>query len=144
MKMISLARWKLIRNVTTSLALPWMLGLSATVFAGEVTVEFVELEQVNRSWTAHVTVRHGDTGWEHYADAWRILDHQDKVLGKRTLYHPHETEQPFTRSLSGVVLPVTAERIKVQAHDKVHGWGEAVVIDLQRQVGPKHRIRRGN
>jgi len=39
------------------------------------------------------------------------------------LHHPHEKEQPFTRSLSGVRVPAGVNMMIVRAHDKVHGHG---------------------
>ena len=36
-------------------------------------------------------------------------------------------EQPFTRSLSGVVIPEGVDTVTVEAHDSVHGWGGAAV-----------------
>lgn len=101
----------------------------------------MELERQGSHWTVHVTVRHNDRGWEHYADAWRILGPAGEVLGTRTLYHPHENEQPFRRSLSGVKIPDSYGSIEVQAHDKVHGWGEKLRIDLTAAEGEKFRIR---
>lgn len=47
------------------------------------------------------------------------------VLGTRVLLHPHEDEQPFTRSLSGVSVPAGIDRVTLQAHDLVHGYGGA-------------------
>jgi hypothetical protein len=38
------------------------------------------------------TVRHGDTGWKHYAGAWKVLGPDGKVRGTRELAHPHEHE----------------------------------------------------
>ena len=70
-----------------------------------------------------VTVRHEDTGWEHYADKWDIVGPKGKVLGTRILAHPHEREQPFTRFLGGVVIPADIKTVTVRAHDKVHGYG---------------------
>jgi hypothetical protein len=46
-----------------------------------------------------------DAGWEHYADRWQVLDAGGTVLGERVLLHPHDTEQPFTRSQSGIEIP---------------------------------------
>lgn len=78
-----------------------------------------------------MTVVHNDDGWEHYADHWRILDAEGAELGRRVLLHPHVAEQPFTRSLSGVVVPEGVQRVTVQAHDKVHGYGGAeLTVDL--------------
>lgn len=71
-----------------------------------------------------VTVRHADEGWDHYADRFEILTDDGAVLGTRVLYHPHENEQPFTRSLSGVELGRDLEQVQVRAHDSVHGYGE--------------------
>jgi hypothetical protein len=47
--------------------------------------------------------------------------------------HPHENEQPFTRSLSGVAItPGTAE-VTVRAHDSVDGYGgEEFVVPVPR------------
>jgi hypothetical protein len=39
------------------------------------------------------------------------------------LLHPHETEQPFTRSLGGVRVPAGIKAVDVRARDKVHGLG---------------------
>jgi hypothetical protein len=74
-----------------------------------------------------VTLRHGDTGWDHYADAWEILGPDGAVLGKRVLYHPHVEEQPFTRSLGNVKIPATVGSVRIRAHDKVHGYGGAEI-----------------
>ncbi len=117
-------------------------ALSGVAFANQPVVEFVELEMANGSWTAHVTVRHEDVGWKHYADAWRIVTPDNKVLVTRTLYHPHQGEQPFTRTLSGIAIPASVISLKVQAHDKVHGWGDAVRVDLKQSEGPRFRVRR--
>ena len=81
--------------------------------------------------TFEVTVRHADTGWEHYADMWEILAPDGTVLGTRVLHHPHTDEQPFTRSLSGIVIPSRITRVTIRAHDTVHGWsGKAFSLVL--------------
>ena len=56
-------------------------------------------------WRVSVTLRHDDTGWDDYADAWRIVTEDGEIMGERILLHPHVEEQPFTRSLGGVALP---------------------------------------
>ncbi|MBT3358426.1 MAG: hypothetical protein HN403_02220 [Rhodospirillales bacterium] len=86
------------------------------------------------SYRFDVTVRHDDTGWDHYADRWEVLDASGKVLATRVLLHPHETEQPFTRSLSGVRIPAGLSRVIVRAHDKVHGNGsQTFAVDLPKK-----------
>jgi hypothetical protein len=63
------------------------------------------------------------------------------VLGTRTLYHPHETEQPFTRSLGGVAILAGMTTVYVEAHDKVHGWSpQRVLVDLERAKGERFEV----
>lgn len=71
-----------------------------------------------------VTLSHPDTGWDYYADGWEVLDAAGKSLGLRTLLHPHVSEQPFTRSLSGVTVPEGAEVIYIRARCNVDGWSD--------------------
>ncbi|ASJ71179.1 hypothetical protein [Granulosicoccus antarcticus] len=68
------------------------------------------------------TVLHEDSGWDHYADRWDVLAVDGRILGSRELAHPHENEQPFTRSLT-LALPEGMSVVKLQAHDSVHGLG---------------------
>jgi len=88
--------------------------------AGEADVVGVAMHRDGAgTYSFDVTVRHGDAGWDHYADAWEVLAPDGKtVLATRTLLHPHEDEQPFTRSLSGVRIPDGVTEVIVRAHDK--------------------------
>lgn len=70
-----------------------------------------------------VTVQHADNGWDHYADKWDILDENGNLLATRILHHPHEDEQPFTRSLSNVKINAGIESVVIRAHDSVHAYG---------------------
>uniref|UniRef100_UPI002626C40D hypothetical protein n=1 Tax=uncultured Boseongicola sp. TaxID=1648499 RepID=UPI002626C40D len=82
-------------------------------------------------WTFSVTLRHADTGWDDYADGWRVVTQDGTVLGTRTLFHPHVDEQPFTRSLSGVEIPEATARVFIEARTNADGWGEAqLAVDL--------------
>ncbi len=76
--------------------------------------------------TVSATVRSADTGWDKYADRWEVRAEDGTVLGERILTHPHETEQPFTRSLAGVSIPAGANSVVIAAHDSVAGWCGAV------------------
>jgi len=99
-------------------------------FAGNADVVEVIVEASDRGgYDFAVTVAHGDTGWDHYADRWEILDGNGTILAVRTLYHPHVSEQPFTRNLSGVEIPGHVTVVTVRAHDTVHGYGGKVVSD---------------
>lgn len=75
-----------------------------------------------------VTVTHADEGWKHYADAWEVIGPGGQILGTRVLGHPHESEQPFTRSLSGVKIPMEIGTVRLRARDKVHGFGGAEAV----------------
>jgi hypothetical protein len=74
-----------------------------------------------------VTVEHADSGWDHYANKWDVLLTDGTVVASRELLHPHENEQPFTRSLQNVRLPRGTTEVDVRAHDKVHGYGGQTV-----------------
>ena len=91
--------------------------------AGEADVVDVKIEKSGGTYRFHVTVRHADAGWDHYADRWDVLAPDGQVLGSRVLLHPHVAEQPFTRSLGGVVIPPELESVRIRAHDKLHGHG---------------------
>ncbi len=102
------------------------LGWTAVpVMAGGADVLAVEVTRADDGTYAFaVTVRHDDTGWDHYADRWEVLGPNGKVLATRVLLHPHVDEQPFTRPLTGIAIPRSIRRVRVRAHDKVHGYGE--------------------
>ena len=105
-------------------------AFSPATFAGEVDVVAVDAtRQSNGMWRFSVTLRHDDEGWDHYADKWDVVAPDGRVLGTRVLAHPHENEQPFTRSLGGVAIPEEVSEVTLRAHDSVHGYGgqEAVV-----------------
>ncbi len=79
--------------------------------------------QSGDTWRFDVTLRHADTGWDHYADGWRILSMDGAELGTQILVHPHVNEMPFTRSLSGVEIPQGMTRVLVVAKDNLADWG---------------------
>ena len=104
-----------------------LLAFTFPALADAPVIKNVNAKQVGDLWTFDVTLRHGDTGWDDYADAWRVVDKGGKVLGLRNLAHPHVNEQPFTRSLSGVSIPQDVGEVAVQARDSVGGWSPATV-----------------
>jgi hypothetical protein len=120
-----------------ALLLPWV-----TVQANEVEVVQTEFSRQGDGWYVSTTLRHKDAGWDHYADQWRVVDADGKVLGNRILYHPHEHEQPFTRSQSGIRIPSDTTVVFVEAHDKVHGWSkQRVRVDLTRKSGDRFSVK---
>lgn len=102
------------------------------------------------TWTFHVTVEHPDTGWEDYADGWDVVTPDGEVLKPdpeskftRTLLHPHQNEQPFTRSQRGIEIPEGVTQVRIRAHDLVDGFGgQEVVVDLTTDSGPKFEVER--
>jgi len=69
------------------------------------------------------------------------VDEKGNEIGKRTLYHPHVNEQPFTRSLSSFHIANDKKIIFVEAHDLKHGWSpNRVKIDMRQTSGAKYQI----
>ena len=100
--------------------------------AGEVDVVDAEARPADDgTWRFTATLRHADTGWDHYADRWEVVAPDGTVLGVRELAHPHVNEQPFTRGLSGVRIPQGIRRVTIRARDSVHGTGgRTMTLDL--------------
>ncbi len=89
--------------------------------AGEVEIVSAKATGSAGTWTFAVTLRHDDTGWDHYADLWQISTPDGELLGERVLLHPHVDEQPFTRSQSGITIPEGVSQVIIRARDTVHG-----------------------
>ena len=88
-------------------------------------------------WHFSVSVRHKDEGWDHYADLWEVVDPENSLIyGLRILAHPHDNEQPFTRSQSGIEIPLEVTKVLVRASCTKHGFeGRAVLVDLSTSEG---------
>jgi len=108
------------------------------------------VEGEDHTWTFYVTVSHPDTGWEDYADGWDVVLPDGTVVlpdpsspFTRLLTHPHETEQPFTRSQSGIMIPDGVEMVTVRAHDLVDGYGgQEVTVNLDQVNGLYFEVER--
>ncbi|MDF1791660.1 MAG: hypothetical protein P1U88_07120 [Thalassobaculaceae bacterium] len=110
-----------------------LLAAGTPGLAGEADVVGVEAHRNGDTWSFDVTLRHDDTGWDHFADKWEVVASDGRVLATRTLHHPHVDEQPFTRSLGSVVIPESVATVTLRAHDNVHGYGGAVMtVELPR------------
>ena len=103
----------------------WLLALACSVVtAGEADVLDAEVScNAARICTIAATVVHEDDGWDHYANRWDVLTTAGELLATRELLHPHDDEQPFTRSLTGIPIPAGVDEVIVRAHDSVHGYG---------------------
>ncbi len=105
-----------------------ILLMTTSVYGGQADVVEVDVKRTaGGTYKFDVTVRHADKGWKHFADKWDIIAPDGTVLGTRILAHPHENEQPFTRSLAGVKIPANLKEVTVRAHDLVHGYGGKTV-----------------
>ena len=123
----------MIKPIYNILATFILLISSATSQANEVEIVDVKVHQKSdKAWTFAVTLKHGDTGWDHYANEWQVIAPDNKILATRTLYHPHVNEQPFTRNTSGVKIPASMETVRVIAKDTVHGLAKiAMQVNLK-------------
>lgn len=100
------------------------LATGALVYANEVKVEDAKVfRSGDGSYRFSVTLRHADNGWEHYADRWQVVSPKGDILATRVLMHPHDHEQPFTRSMSGISIGEGISWVTIRGHDKVHGNG---------------------
>jgi len=102
------------------------LMAASPVLADSPNIEDVRVERGSMGWRFFVTISHPDSGWDHYADGWEILDADGNRLGYRELHHPHVDEQPFTRSLSDVVLPDGTQVVFVRTSCSVENWSGAL------------------
>lgn len=124
----------------------FILGiLTAPVFATEFDVNTYEpsldfaqvtnvvaIQRKTGTWCFDTSVRHHDQGWEHYADRWEVLDLEGNVLGYRTLGHPHDNEQPFTRSRCKIDIPANMSKVIVRAKCNKHGFGgKAMLVSIK-------------
>lgn len=101
------------------------LLLAATpALADPAQVVAVAATASTNGWRFDVTLAHGDTGWDDYADGWRVELADGTIVGERPLAHPHVAEQPFTRSTSGVAIPDGTTEVFIRARTNVDGWAE--------------------
>lgn len=100
-------------------------GLIPPVGAGEADVLDATITPAadGMRFDISVTLRHADTGWEHYANRWEVIGPDGKILATRTLFHPHVDEQPFTRTLGNVQIPTPLTWVRIRGHDFIHGYG---------------------
>lgn len=113
-----------LRSVVRGFAITAAIAAASGARAGEADIVAVRSTCLpDRVCGFVVTVKHADTGWNHYANRFEIVGPAGEVIATRVLEHPHVHEQPFTRTLGGVQVPAGVERVTVRAHDSVHGEG---------------------
>lgn len=111
-------------------SVPSEIEVTSNAAGGCAHVTAVEITETGPDeYRFDVTVRSDDRGWDKYADLWTVATVDGTVLGERVLTHPHDNEQPFTRSLSGVTVSV--DEVIVAARDSVLGFcGDTVTMEL--------------
>lgn len=103
-------------------------------FCDPAEIVAVDATALDGAWRFDVTLRHADTGWDDYADGWRIETVDGGVIAVRELLHPHVEEQPFTRSIGAVRIPRDVHRVFIRARTNVTGWDEPVFeVELDRR-----------
>ena len=107
------------------LSIPLLIAAQVAT-ADPAAINSVRVSKEGGLYKFDVTISHGDTGWDHFSDAWRILDTDGNQLAIRELIHPHVEEQPLTRSLSGVELPAGTTEVRVQVRETQSGWGKKI------------------
>lgn len=107
-----------------ALALTFLAAWPGSGHAGKASVlDVTVVVNPSGAYTFRVTVAHEDEGWNHYANKFEILGPDGKAIATRVLYHPHVDEQPFTRSLGNVNVPLGLTHVTVRAWDNVHKAG---------------------
>ena len=119
-----------------------LLGMSSSALAGEADVlNVIMSENMDGTFDLDVTVKHADTGWDHFANWWRVKTEDGKEFGRRVLAHPHVNEQPFTRELYDLKVPEGVSVVIVEAHDMVHEYGgKTVRVDMTQERGEGYRF----
>ena len=100
------------------------LTAATPALADDATITDVTMTEQSGTWRFDVTLAHGDTGWDDYADGWRVELADGTIIGERPLAHPHVNEQPFTRSTAGVVIPDGTAEVFIRARTNVDGWSK--------------------
>lgn len=122
------------KGMKLGLAAIVLIVVAQTLQAGEADVVGARAERApDGSYRISATLRHADTGWEHYADRWEVLGPDGEVLATRVLHHPHVNEQPFTRTLADIRIPPGVTEVTIRAHDSEHAYGgETFLLKLNR------------
>ena len=120
-------KWRNLRAVAAGMIL---LCASPIIIAGEADVIAGKAKRgADGTWTFEVTIRSNDKDFNYYCDRFEVLSPSGGVLGVRELEHPHADEQPFTRELRGVKIPLggIVRSVLVRAHHNIRGYDGATV-----------------
>ncbi|MFW5910006.1 MAG: hypothetical protein ACOCUM_04435, partial [Thiohalospira sp.] len=104
----------------------------------------VEVTEEVRSYTVTAVLEHDDEARYHFLDGWRVTTPEGEVLAEQGFEHPRPQAPPRRATLTGIRLPEGVERIRVEARDRLHGWGDDAVeveLDGERTKGEDWRLR---
>jgi hypothetical protein len=114
--------------VTLSLGFLLLMTSGAAQAAGkpEARVTKVSVSGTPSAYTFLVTIASNDTGCQHYADWWEVVDEQGGLVYRRVLLHDHADEQPFSRD-GGPVAIGDDQIVTVRAHMNTSGYSPAAM-----------------
>lgn len=118
-------------------ALP-LIFTSPLAIAGAADVIAATARQAaDGTWNFEVTMRCDDRNAAYFCDRFEILTPTSRVIGVRRLLHDHTDEQPFTRDLQGVKVPVGFPRgVLIRGHHNIRGYeGATLKLDLPARAG---------
>ena len=94
-------------------------------------VDVVATRSEDGSYAFDVTMSSPYDTPQRYADGWRVMNEDGTVYGEMTLGHDHASEQPFTRTQTGVQIPQDVTTVVVEGRDQVNGYGgQTKSVDL--------------
>jgi len=110
------------------------LAIYSTALDFAQVTDVLATQKSDGSWCFGTSVRHNDQGWDHYADGWQVTDLDGNEMAFRLLAHPHDNEQPFTRSQCNINIPSEISQVIVRAKCNKHGYGgKPFVVNLNKR-----------
>ena len=110
------------------------LATYSTALGFAQVTDVLATQKSDGSWCFGTSVRHNDQGWDHYADGWQVTDLDGNEMAFRLLGHPHDNEQPFTRSQCNINIPSEISQVIVRAKCNKHGYGgKPFVVNLNKR-----------
>ncbi|MCX7889846.1 MAG: hypothetical protein N2422_08995 [Rhodobacteraceae bacterium] len=83
-------------------------------------------------WTIRVTLRHHDSGWDHFASGWSISLPDGETIATDDIPGPHVGQMEFAVVMKGVDVPAGTAYVLVRARCNLVGWSaEATRVDLR-------------
>jgi len=110
-----------------------LIGLAAGLPCQADAPEIVAAEAYmgRMGWTVRVTLRHEDSGWDHYASGWSVALPDGTVVGEAELRKPHVGIPEFETKLKGIDVPPGTTYLLIRARCNLVGWSPAVTrVDL--------------